>query len=754
MQRGLVFHELHRLVEAEASHSQALRTLAATAGDPLLEGDVHANRAMARISLADWQGARADLDDAARLYLSLGHLGRTAMVDHNRGTLEALRGDLPAALVAFDAAADRYRLAGVDPGLLDVERAEALLGAGLADEAQSAARAAIDRFAAAGNRVDIVQARLTLAEAALLAGDHDLAATEADLARTAARQQRRPRWAALAGHLRLRARHLAGERGARLLGGARRTSAELAAADWPVHAADARLVAALVALDLGRHDEARAELASVRRHVRSGPAELRARAHHAEALWRRTSGDPAGAARAVRSGLRVLDELQAVLGASDLRAHAAAHTAELARLGVELAVDRGDARGALAAAERARAGSLRFRSARPPDDEALVADLAALREVEAEIAADGAPSAALLARRAAVEVSVRDRARHAAARPEALPPAGSAEALTGLVDALGDRTLVELVEAHGQVHAVVVHGGRHRLETWAPLADLQHQVQRLQAGLQWLTAGRASPAVLRLVDECARRLDDVLPVGAVGATAAPLVVVPSAGLASVPWSMLPSCAGRAITVAPSAALWSGAASARAPRTGGVLLAHGPGLAHAAAEIRAVGQLRPDAVRLTGSRARADAVLASMDGTVTTHLATHGIFRADNPMFSQLQLVDGPLTVYDIERLRRAPAEVILASCDSARWGVVGGEQVLGLAAVLLSLGTRTVVAATMPVPDAASRRLMVRLHHHLAEQVPMALALARARADLLGSRGYRDPAAIVAAAGYECLGAG
>ena len=450
----------------------------------------------------------------------------------------------------------------------------------------------------------------------------------------------------------------------------------------------------------------------------------------------------------MRAGLRVLDELQAGLGASDLRAHAAAHTSELARLGVELALESGRPRAVLAAAERARATSLRFRSARPPDDEALVADLAALREVEAEIGADGGPSAALLARRTAIESAIRDRARHAAGEGRAAV-AGSAPALEATVKALGDRTLVEYVEAAGYLHAVTVHRGRCRLHRLGPVAEVEGELARLVAGLHWLTVGRASDAVVRLVTDCSSRLDALL-MAPVSASRGALVIVPTGDLASLPWSLLPSCAGRAVSVAPSAALWTRAATA--PSTGsGVLLAHGPGLEHAAAEVRAIARIRPDAARLVGRKARAADVLAAMDGTATTHLATHGTFRADNPMFSQLHLADGPLTVYDLERLAVPPRQVVLASCDSARSGVVGGEEVLGLAAVLLSLGTQVIVAATLPVPDAASRTLMVGLHRHLAAGLAMAEALARARADLL-----RDPspAALVAAAGYQCLGAG
>jgi CHAT domain-containing protein len=205
-----------------------------------------------------------------------------------------------------------------------------------------------------------------------------------------------------------------------------------------------------------------------------------------------------------------------------------------------------------------------------------------------------------------------------------------------------------------------------------------------------------------------------------------------------------------VSVAPSAALWTRAAISP-PAGTGVLLAHGPGLEHAGAEVRAIARIRPEAVRLVGRRARVADVLAAMDGTATTHLATHGTFRADNPMFSQLQLADGPLTVYDLERLSAPPRQVVLASCDSARAGVVGGEELLGLAAVLFSLGTQALVAATLPVPDAASRSLMVRLHRHLAHGLPLAESLALARGDLLRDPG---PAAVVAAAGYQCLGAG
>ena len=59
-------------------------------------------------------------------------------------------------------------------------------------------------------------------------------------------------------------------------------------------------------------------------------------------------------------------------------------------------------------------------------------------------------------------------------------------------------------------------------------------------------------------------------------------------------------------------------------------------------------------------------MAAIDGAWLVHVAAHGTFRSDSPLFSAIELDDGPLTVYDLERLKRAPYRVILSSCNSAR----------------------------------------------------------------------------------------
>ncbi|MGH8906444.1 MAG: hypothetical protein ACRD0K_08000 [Egibacteraceae bacterium] len=101
---------------------------------------------------------------------------------------------------------------------------------------------------------------------------------------------------------------------------ARRTTAALESAGWTVAALDARIITARMAMALGRHATARRDLTQAARARQRGPADPRARAWHAEALRRLADGDRRGTRSALRAGLRVLDEFQASLGATELRA--------------------------------------------------------------------------------------------------------------------------------------------------------------------------------------------------------------------------------------------------------------------------------------------------------------------------------------------------------------------------------------------------------------------------------------------------
>jgi len=172
----------------------------------------------------------------------------------------------------------------------------------------------------------------------------------------------------------------------------------------------------------------------------------------------------------------------------------------------------------------------------------------------------------------------------------------------------------------------------------------------------------------------------------------------------------------------------------------VVLIGGPQLSTGLEEVRQLSEMYPDAVVLTEGDATAEAVLDAMDGASLVHVAAHGTFRADSPLFSALELDDGPLTVYDLERLERAPHRVVLSSCSSALGGPSGADELLGLVSALVALGSSGVVASVVPVNDPATVPLMLGLHGRLRAGDDLADALAQARASAGDGRTARTAA--------------
>jgi CHAT domain-containing protein len=154
---------------------------------------------------------------------------------------------------------------------------------------------------------------------------------------------------------------------------------------------------------------------------------------------------------------------------------------------------------------------------------------------------------------------------------------------------------------------------------------------------------------------------------------------------------------------------------------------GPRLITGDAEVRHLAAQYGDAVVLAGGSAAAEQVMAAIDGAWLVHVAAHGTFRSDSPLFSAIELDDGPLTVYDLERLKRAPYRVVLSSCNSAVGVSVGADELLGLVSALISLGSAGVVASVVPVNDPATVPLMTALHDHLRAGAGLAEALTLAR---------------------------
>ncbi|KUN67539.1 MULTISPECIES: CHAT domain-containing protein [Streptomyces] len=690
-------------------------------------------RATVHLALGAVERADADFTAAEALWDTTGQEHDKADAVESRGLAAYRSGDVPAALRLLDEAQERYAKLGTPTFMLTVRRCEVLMAAGLAREALAEADAAIKVLDGIGGQSTLkAELLLAAARAARVEGDAHTAIARADLAVRLFAGQRRSWWETHARLVLIEARVAAGRGSGRLVADAAAVAERLASFGAPA-APEASLLAGRIALVLGWREDAQRHLEVAARSRHSGPPLARMTGWAARALWARAVGSDRRVLEACRRGLDVLDDHRTTLGASELRARATAQGAELAALAARASLASGGPRRLLVWSERWRATALSAPPTRPPADPGLLSDLTAFREIAARAEAartEGRPVPALEREQRRLEREIRSRTHHI--RGDA-PGDGYRFDPAELLERLGDDVrLVELAVLDGRVQVLLCGRGRVRRFEGGLLADAEREAEHVQAGLRRL-AHPGAEARLPVVEAAGRRLEELL----LGPAAAqlgsgPVVVVPPGRLHRVPWALLPSLRERVFSVSPSASSWLRAHGTAPPDGGRQVLVRGPGLATGGAEVPELAGRHGSATVLEYDEARVPRVLEELDGAALAHIAAHGTFRADSPLFSSLRMADGPLIVHDFERLDRSPYRIILSCCDTARFASVGADELLGLVTALLPLGTAGVVACSAPVNDEAVVPLMLALHKGLGAGASMAEALRDARAALPG----------------------
>ena len=109
----------------------------------------------------------------------------------------------------------------------------------------------------------------------------------------------------------------------------------------------------------------------------------------------------------------------------------------------------------------------------------------------------------------------------------------------------------------------------------------------------------------------------------------------------------------------------------------------------------------------GAEASAAVLRDKGEGKRFVHMAAHGFFRPDNPMFSGIRLGGGSyLTLYDLYNLK-LPAELVaLSACVSGVSVIAAGDELLGLARGLFRAGAASLLLALWEVPDQSTADFM------------------------------------------------
>jgi hypothetical protein len=235
-------------------------------------------------------------------------------------------------------------------------------------------------------------------------------------------------------------------------------------------------------------------------------------------------------------------------------------------------------------------------------------------------------------------------------------------------------------------------------------------------------------AVRSSLERSLARLDAVLlsPVD----TGGRLALVSTGALGQLPWASLPSLRGRPIVVAPSATKWLASTAAAAGGGLDVVAFAGPDLGRGDEEVSAVRAAWRSGRSLTGARATTSALTEAVASASVLHVAAHGVHQPENPLFSSLRMVDGPVFAHELDRHGRAPDHVILSACEVGLATIRPGDEPLGLASVLLQLGTRSVVAGVARVGDELAEQTMAAYHAKLVRGCDSSVALAEALAEV------------------------
>lgn len=703
----------HRFREAAQIYEQA-RACAEAAGQELTLAEIEANRGSLALFQGQYDRALDDLERSRRRYAKLGLPHKSALAEQELADAYLELNLAPEASAIYTRIVPLFAELGMraEQARALAYHGRAMLLLGRTDAARSLLAEARVLYAAEGNAVGEAMVTLTEAQLYQAQGRHSEAA--------AAAAQAEPPFEAVGAWGRLLlTRWLRGE------------------------AVRAQ----------GRFPEAQALLQAALRE-----AEQQSLPQIAQLCWTSLgvlaaqSGDLKAAEAALQRAVTLIETLRAPLPAEEFRTAFIADKlipyVELVRLC--LADGRAErVEEALGYVERARSRTLveTLRGAlsalpKPQDsfEAELLERLEALREELNWLYSrinhpDGGSASRGVATRASLYAAVREResamlemTRQLRLRSQRKFISSEPLDIAQLKHSLGDHTaLVEYFGLDDELLAFVVTGGgveairhlgrasevRALLEQFQfQLGALRHGAERLRLHLSQL-ARRAQRPLSALYDRLLRPLE-----GRLGARR--LLIAPHRELHYIPFHALHDGAAyvierREVCYAPSAdVLHHCLARQRRALQQAVLL----GVADAQAprvhdEVVALAPLFPRAVTLLGEQATRTALQAQSPSADVLHLACHGRFRSDNPLFSSLRLADGWLTVRDVYRLALNCELVTLSACETGMSAVAPGDELIGLARGFLSAGAPSLVVSLWNVDDAATADLMADFYDRL-----------------------------------------
>ncbi len=759
---GLCYRRLGQYEAAlDAYHAAEAQYL--LLGLPERAGDIGNNRGVLLLELGRAAQALSVLEAALALRAAAGQTFLQAQTLNNLGSAHLLLGNYSQSLAAFEQA--RQLFAAQEPTLdqhiLLLDTAYAYQTVNLYPEAIAAYREAEQALRAAG--VGLHRARALWGLGASLLAQGHLTEAEQTLEMAVGLLQTPPTPSLATALLEQAAAQAARGQAAAALAAAAEALSLAQRHSWLVP----ELYAHLRLTDLQQDDAAQAEthlLAAQPLVEVLGLPQLRYRWLERYGRWQRRQGNDAAAQTYLEAAVTEIERLRSTLAQEKLRASFLQDKVIAYNELVQLFLSRGDAeslRQAFAVAERAKSralvdlmqGTVTAQMAGQGEYQQQLAqlqtDLNALyndllnsdagsdrRLAERKIRyADGPVRAAQL-EQAVSRLQLQMTADDMPADP--LTPTFAPHELAAQLPA--DVTLLSYYQIGEEVMAFVSRQGTlsvfRRLGHVAEVEELLHRLNaqwsRFRAGEAFIA--RHLPVLTQTTQRLLGTLYDWLfaPLESTLAGAEKVTIVPHGLLHHVPFHALFDGQDYLLerfemSYAPSATVYVLCQNRQTLRDGKTVVmgAPDPAIPAVTQEVMAVAAGFAGAQVYLDEQATLETLQSQAGGCAYLHLACHGLFRADNPMFSALRLYDGWLTALQAVQLNLPHAFVTLSGCETGLSQVISGDELLGLTRAFLGAGASTLVVSLWLAQDRTTAALMATLYEQLRQEPGQAAAALR-----------------------------
>lgn len=313
-----------------------------------------------------------------------------------------------------------------------------------------------------------------------------------------------------------------------------------------------------------------------------------------------------------------------------------------------------------------------------------------------------------------------------------------------------ETTLIEYYQARGRVYACVVDREQLEIVPLAPASRVQDLFRLLQFQMSKF---RLQPAYTRAFANELQGATEAHLFELYSELVAPirarlggrhLVIVPHDILHCLPFHALWDgerfiIDDFTVSYAPSASVYRlcGIKPPVPHQTSLVMGVPTESMPHVAEEIQEVAATLPSPVVFVGSEATSERLSSIGPHSRFIHIATHGLFRRDSPMFSSIELGDGPLSLIDLYQLDLSAELVTLSGCSTGVNAVIGGDEVVGLVRGLLYSGARAVLLTLWDAYDSSTASFMKAFYTGLNEGMSKSEAFRQAMRTL--RREYPHP---------------